>query len=71
MAHLGQASKQLQDALSNLMHQYQNGCQGWHDPVQQKFESEFIQTYEPMVRSVSRQIDAIASLIAQAEREIP
>ena len=71
MRYIHQASKELEEALKRLHYQWRQACEGWNDPVQKQFDNNYMQGYDPQVRSVTRQITALANLIAQAEREIP
>lgn len=71
MRYLGQASKDLGDALYRLLHNYRQTQTNWNDQVQKKFDHTYMQGYEPAVRSASKQIDSLYNLLNQAEREIP
>jgi len=71
MRYIHKAGKDIEESLKQLHYQWQQAREGWNDPVQKEFESKFVQGYDSQVRSMTKQISALANLISQAEREIP
>lgn len=71
MNYINSAGKALEEALKRLHYQWAEASEGWNDAVQKDFANQHMQAYDPAVRSMAKQLSAVASLIARAEREMP
>lgn len=70
MTNLSQAHSQIQDTWRLLSRQWQATAAQWNDAARLRFEREFIQEYEPTVRTTLKELDKLAQVITQAQKEV-
>ncbi len=53
-----------------LQRQWQVTTGLWNDFARHRFEREYMQTYEPTVFAALKELDRLAQVIAQAQKEV-
>lgn len=70
MSDLISARARLENEWHLLKDQWQATSAQWNDVVRHRFERDFMQEYEPVIRSALKGMDRLAAVIAQAQREV-
>lgn len=70
MSSLSNARAGLENAWELLQQQWQTAISLWNDPVRLRFEREYWQEYEPTLRAALKEMDRLAAVIAQVQREV-
>lgn len=70
MNGLNIAQERLGNGWRILQHQWQASCALWDDPVRRQFERGFWQDFERVVPATMNEMQKLAEVIAQAQRNV-
>ena len=68
MRNLGQLPEELQGIFSQFHDQWKTTSSEWNDEACQRFEREFMDGYEEIIRTTLKEMENMAQILAQASK---
>lgn len=70
MTSLVRVRESIQNEWARLQRQWQTTTDLWNDPVRHRFEHDFWVEYERIIGPTLNELDRLALVLAQAQREV-
>jgi hypothetical protein len=70
MSNLRSNQENILSEWTKLQAQWQKTSALWNDSAKVRFEKEFWQEYEPIIRATIKQLERLDQIVDQAKREV-